>query len=67
MVVIRKQCDMMCNRRKHVCVGAAGFANQALTSDAGRIAEQRVCVQEREVNSGVNNFWMDVFYRCVSV
>lgn len=32
MVVIRTQCDMICNKRKHVCVGAGGFANQALTA-----------------------------------
>lgn len=32
MVVIRTQCDMICNKRKHVCVGASGFANQALTA-----------------------------------
>lgn len=32
VVMIRIHCDMMCNRRKHVCVGAGGFANQALTA-----------------------------------
>ncbi len=30
--MVGKHCNMMCNWRKHVCVGAGGFANQALTA-----------------------------------
>lgn len=35
VVVIRTQCDMICNKRKHVCVGAGGFANQEGWKDSG--------------------------------
>lgn len=43
MVVIRTQCDMICNRRKRVCVGAGGFANQTLTVRLEGQSEKSAC------------------------